>query len=98
MYHLNAHGRLACLDAAAGGEVWAVDILERFEARNITWALSECLLVDGPHMIVTPGGRKALMAALDKRTGQVVSGLPSHSVRTGRHTVRPSCFDTQAGV
>ena len=31
--------------------------------QNITWAMSECLLVDGPRLIVTPGGEKALMAA-----------------------------------
>jgi outer membrane protein assembly factor BamB len=72
LYHLNAHGRLACLDAAMGKELWAVDILKRFSARNITWALSECLLVDGTRVIVTPGGKKALMAALDKRNGQTV--------------------------
>lgn len=72
LYHLNAHGRLACLDANSGKELWAVDILERFDAENITWALSECLLVDGARVIVTPGGKKALMAALDKRNGQTV--------------------------
>ena len=72
LYHMNAHGRLACLDAASGAELWAVDILERFDAKNITWALSECLLVDGSRVIVTPGGTKALVAALDKRTGQTV--------------------------
>jgi len=72
LYHLNAHGRLACLDAGSGKELWAVDILERFSARNITWALSECLLVDGARVIVTPGGKQALMAALDKRNGQTV--------------------------
>ncbi|MFB0553417.1 MAG: PQQ-binding-like beta-propeller repeat protein [Phycisphaerae bacterium] len=72
LYHLNAHGRLACLDAGSGKELWAVDILKRFSARNITWALSECLLVDGTRVIVTPGGKKALMAALDKRNGQTV--------------------------
>ncbi len=72
LYHLNAHGRLACLDAGTGKELWAVDILERFDGRNITWAVSECLLVDGPRVIVTPGGTKALMATLDKRTGSTV--------------------------
>jgi outer membrane protein assembly factor BamB len=72
LYHLNAHGRLACLDAGTGKELWAVDILERFGGKNITWAVSECLLVDGPRVIVTPGGTKALMAALDKRTGETV--------------------------
>ncbi len=72
LYHMNAHGRVVCLDAASGDELWAVDILERFEAKNITWALSECLLVDGPNLIVTPGGKKALMAALDKRSGRTI--------------------------
>ena len=72
LYHMNAHGRVACLEAASGRELWAVDVLERFEARNITWAMSECLLVDGPRLIVTPGGRKALMAALDKNSGKTV--------------------------
>lgn len=72
LYHLNAHGRVACLDAASGDEIWAVNILERFEGKNITWALSECLLVDGNRVIVTPGGKRALMAALDKRTGATV--------------------------
>jgi len=72
LYHMNAHGRVVCLDAASGDELWAVNILERFDGKNITWALSECLLVDGPRLIVTPGGRKALMAALDKRDGRTV--------------------------
>jgi outer membrane protein assembly factor BamB len=72
LYHMNAHGRVACLDAASGDELWAVDILDRFAAGNITWALSECLLVDGPRLIVTPGGKRALVAALDKLTGKTV--------------------------
>ena len=67
LYHMNAHGRVACLEAATGKELWAVDVLERFQGQNITWAMSECLLVDGPRVIVTPGGEKALMAALDKQ-------------------------------
>ena len=72
LYNLNAHGRLACLDASSGDEIWTVNILERFAARNITWALSECLLIDGPRVIVTPGGKKALMAALNKHNGRTV--------------------------
>jgi outer membrane protein assembly factor BamB len=72
LYNMNAHGRVACLEAATGKELWAVDTLARFEGKNITWALSECLLVDGPRVIVTPGGRKAMMAALDAKTGETV--------------------------
>jgi len=72
LYHLNAHGRVVCLEAASGREIWAAETLERFGGKNITWAVSECLLVDGPRVIVTPGGTKALMAALDKRTGATI--------------------------
>ena len=72
IYHLNAHGRVACLEATSGKEVWSTNILTRFDGPNITWALSECLLVDGPRLIVTPGGKKALVAALDKLTGRTL--------------------------
>ena len=69
LYHLNAHGRVACLDAGTGRELWTVDVLQRFEGASILLGLAECLLVDGPRLIVTPGGKKAAMAALDKKTG-----------------------------
>ncbi len=72
LYHLNAHGRVACLDARTGRETWTVDILERFEGSVILWGLSECLLVDGTRLIVTPGGKKAAMAALNKKTGETL--------------------------
>jgi outer membrane protein assembly factor BamB len=76
LYHLNAHGRLVCLNAETGREEWAQNILNRFDARNITWALSECLLVDGDRLIVTPGGKRALMAALDRRDGSTIWVTP----------------------
>jgi outer membrane protein assembly factor BamB len=72
LYHLNAHGRVAALDAASGREVWSVNILERFESEIPTWGLTECLLVDGGRLIVTPGGSKTLLVALDTRDGRTV--------------------------
>ena len=72
LYHMNAHGRLACLDAADGSELWAVNVLDRFEGKNITWGISESVLVDGDLVFVTPAGAKALMAALDKKTGETI--------------------------
>ncbi|MDY0170033.1 MAG: PQQ-binding-like beta-propeller repeat protein [Thermoguttaceae bacterium] len=76
VYLMNAYGRLVCLDSNTGNELWAVDVLDRFQARNIQWALSECLLVDGPRVIVTPGGEKGLIAALDKHTGSTLWSTP----------------------
>lgn len=73
VYHMNAHGRVAALDALSGKERWHADsILQQFGSKNITWGLSECLLLDGPRLLVTPGGPKTLMAALDKKTGQTL--------------------------
>ena len=72
LYHMNAHGLVACLDAATGKAQWSCDLRQRFQAPEITWGFSECLLVDGPRLFVTPGGGKALMAALDKQNGRTI--------------------------
>lgn len=72
VYHQNAHGRLACLDARTGQEIWAVPLLDRFEGRNITWGLSECPLVDERAVYATAGGSRALVAAFDKQSGDLL--------------------------
>lgn len=72
IYHMNGHGRVTCLDAKTGKEVWAVDTMKRFGAKVPYFGLSECLLVDGLRVIVTPGGAKGLMAALDKTDGKTL--------------------------
>jgi outer membrane protein assembly factor BamB len=77
LYHMNAHGNLVCLDAASGGKAWAVNVLERYEAKNIMWGISESLLVHGDHVFATPAGDKGLMVALDKRTGSPAWATPA---------------------
>jgi outer membrane protein assembly factor BamB len=77
LYHLNAHGRLVCLDAATGGEVWAVNVLERYAAKNIMWGISESVVVHGDRVFSTPAGAKGLMVAHDKRTGAPLWASPA---------------------
>ncbi|NQT86916.1 PQQ-like beta-propeller repeat protein, partial [bacterium] len=72
IYQMNAHGRVVCLDAATGKEQWVVDVTKRFGGKRAFFGYSECLLVDGDNLIVTPGGPKALIAALNKKTGETV--------------------------
>jgi outer membrane protein assembly factor BamB len=72
LYHLGPHGRLACLEAATGKEIWAVDIIETFAARLGPWALAENLVVEGDLVLATPGGEKGRIVALDRRTGRTV--------------------------
>ena len=75
-FHVNAHGRVLCFDPDDGRELWSVDALTQFQAKNIRWGISECLLVDGRRVIVTPGGAKALMAALNVADGAVIWTAP----------------------
>src|SRR6266513_244196 len=58
MYVLTENGQLACL--------------RNFSGRQIPWLISESPLVDGNHVIVTPGGPRAGIVALDKLSGRTV--------------------------
>ena len=72
MYVLTENGDLAALRIQDGTIVWQRNILRDFGGRNIGWLISESPLVDGNNVIVSPGGRGAGMAALDKMTGKTV--------------------------
>ncbi len=72
LYHMNAHGRVACLDAADGREIWSVETLDRFDGTEIRWGHSECLASMNDTILVCPGGRGAMAAALDPATGKTV--------------------------
>lgn len=71
LYALTESGDLACLKTD-GTEVWQRNILRDFGGGQIRWLISESPLVDGAHLVVTPGGPGAGMAKLDKMTGKTV--------------------------
>ena len=72
LFALSETGDLVCLRLSDGTVVWARNILTDFGGSNPKWLISESPLVDGPNLIVTPGGRNAGLAALDKKTGKTV--------------------------
>jgi outer membrane protein assembly factor BamB len=71
LYVLTENGDLACLKTD-GTAVWQRNILKEFGGRQLRWLISESPLVDGPHLIVSPGGPGAGMVKLDKMTGKTV--------------------------
>ena len=71
LYVLTENGDLACLKTD-GTVVWQRNILKDFGGRQLRWLISESPLVDGPHLVVSPGGPGAGMVKLDKMTGQTV--------------------------
>src|SRR6188768_1382388 len=71
LYALTEGGDLACLKTD-GTEVWKRNILREFGGRQLQWLISESPLVDGAHVVVTPGGPGAGVVKLDKMTGVTV--------------------------
>jgi outer membrane protein assembly factor BamB len=72
LYALGGNGDLCCLETATGKQVWKQNILQEYDGQNITWGISESPLIEGEMCIVTPGGSKATMVALDKKTGKLL--------------------------
>lgn len=72
VYALGANGDLVCANVDTGEVVWQLNILQEFGGNNITWGISESILIDDDRLICTPGGRAATMVALNKFTGKPV--------------------------
>ena len=71
LYVLTENGDLACLKTD-GSILWQRNILKEFGGPQLQWLVSESPLVDGSHLVVTPGGPGAGMVKLDKMTGKTV--------------------------
>src|SRR5262249_3233960 len=72
MYALGSDGDLACLETKTGKIRWQKSLRNEFGGLPGVWAYAESPLVDGDVVVVTPGGAKATMLALNKKTGEVV--------------------------
>ena len=72
LYALTEAGDLACLATRDGAVMWSRNIVRDFGGANPQWKISESPLVDGKNLIVTPGGNRASIVALDRTTGKTV--------------------------
>ncbi|MFP6583249.1 MAG: PQQ-binding-like beta-propeller repeat protein [Candidatus Hydrogenedentota bacterium] len=77
VYHESPLGNVICVNGKTGETIWELNVLEKYHGGNIRWALSESLLIDGEHVICSPGGPDVSMIALDKLSGEVVWTAPS---------------------
>ena len=69
---LGQFGELICVDAADGKLRWQKHLTTDFEGRRPGWDWSESPLLDGDHVLVTPGGKAGAVVALNKETGALV--------------------------
>jgi outer membrane protein assembly factor BamB len=86
LYHQSPIGNIVCLKAQTGEKIWGINSLETFGGKNIQWALSESLLIDGDRVICCPGGSEASVAALDKMTGETIWKAESTGDKAGYST------------
>ncbi len=82
VYGLGPKGVLVGMNAADGKKVWSVDLVDDFDGKPGGWGFSESPLVDGNKLIVAPGGSRAGIVALDKKTGDVI--WTADEVRPGK--------------
>lgn len=87
VYALGRDGDLVCCDADTGDEVWRKNYRNDFGGKMMSgWGYSESPLIDGDHLICTPGAQDAIMAALDKKTGEVIwkTAMPQNVGNRGK--------------
>src|SRR5215471_1899791 len=72
LYALGSDGDLACVEVRDGKVRWHKNLRTDFGGQPGVWAYSESPLVDGDHVICSPGGTEATLVALNRKTGEVV--------------------------
>jgi outer membrane protein assembly factor BamB len=73
LYVLGPGSELACLAADDGKILWSKNLLKDLHGQLMSgWGFAESPLVDGEHLICSPGGQEGTLAALDKKTGAVL--------------------------
>jgi len=72
VYVLSSAGTVTALNATSGRQQWSKSLTGDYGARRPTWLFAESPLVDGPHVIVSPGSRDAAVVALEKTTGKEI--------------------------
>jgi prepilin-type processing-associated H-X9-DG protein len=78
VYATGTSGDIVCADANSSQLRWRKNLQSDFGGKNPGWKYSESPLVDGEKLLCTPGGRDAVMVALNKKTGEVIwkSSMP----------------------
>ncbi len=72
LYIMSSYCILVCMNAKSGADIWKVNLIEKYGARNIKWGVTENLLIDGDKLFCIAGGAEANVIALNKNTGNLI--------------------------
>jgi len=68
---------VVCLDPVSGELRWGLDLVRQYGTAVPQWYAGQCPLIDNGAVILAPGGRNALLLALDGQTGRVLWQTPN---------------------
>jgi outer membrane protein assembly factor BamB len=72
LYIESGHGVLFCMSALDGTIKWKKGLFTDFDGKNITWGVTETVVVDGDVLYCTPGGVRNNMVALNRFNGNII--------------------------
>jgi outer membrane protein assembly factor BamB/ABC-type phosphate/phosphonate transport system substrate-binding protein len=76
VYLLGAFGDLHCVKLDSGKVVWKKHLVNDFDSKLPMWGFASTPLIVDDKLIVNPGAEEASLAALDRRTGNVLWATP----------------------
>ena len=86
VYVITPHGELVACAVQDGAERFRVDLkAEHGGTKGDGWGYSESVTIDGDRLVCTPGGERATMVALDKKTGKRIWACPVAGDRGAGH-------------
>ena len=74
---LDSKCNVFCLAATNGELKWTLSLVREFGATVPEWYAGQCPLVDGDRVILAPGGKDALLLAVDLATGKPLWQTPN---------------------
>jgi len=83
---LSPLGKLVCLNAESGSELWSVDYRSDFSGAMGHWGYTESPLVDGDRVVISPGGSNDSIVALDLTSGEKIWGADIDNAGSAEYT------------
>jgi outer membrane protein assembly factor BamB len=84
---------VVCLDPLSGQLKWGADLVRQYGATVPPWYAGQCPLLENDTVILAPGGKSALLVALDGETGAVRWQTPNpHGWKMTHSSIMPVDF------
>lgn len=73
LYAISSDGNIVCLNAETGKPIWGKSFITEWQGKMMSgWGFSESPLVDGDHVLCTPGSDQAMIVCLNRQNGKEI--------------------------